>query len=40
MRKQQYEQDNCLLQAISREENNKLTTRVPDPNLDDVTAKK
>ena len=38
MRKQQYERDSCLLQAISRAEYNKLTTMDPDP--DDVTAKK
>ena len=40
VRKQQYEQDNCLLQAISRAEYNKLTTMDPDPDPDDVTAKK
>ena len=36
VRKQQYERDHCLLQPVSREEYNKLTTMDPDP--DDVTA--
>ena len=42
MRKQRCEQNNCLLQAISRAEYDKLTTMDPDPDPDpdDVTAKK
>jgi hypothetical protein len=36
MKKQQYEENNCLLQPISRTEYNKVTTMDPD----DVTVKK
>ena len=44
LRKQQYKQNNCLLQPDSRAEHNKLTAMDPDPDpnpdLGDVTSKK